>query len=335
MAALRRVSKFLRGRSWYLDYYDEAGHRRQPSKGPISEPEAELHRQHLELMLNGHIGALPSTPAGPLLSLFAEEYLAWYQAEYPSSYPRTEGACRNYLLPALGHLALGNIARHILEKYKAARRPNAKPATVKKELNIIQAMLNKAVEWEYLPANRARGVKAPQDLDAQPAPCYTAEELGRIYAQSPDKWAIWKLIANTGLRRTEALNLKWENVQGDTLYVISTPTARSKSGRYRVIPLSPGAREALAALKSPSPHVLPRMVPWSLSRAFRHVLRRAGLPGSLHALRHTFCSHLVMRGVDLRTVQELAGHATITITMKQYVHLSQGHTQAAVQQLDL
>ena len=42
MAALRRVSKFLRGRSWYLDYYEVDGQRRKPSLGPISEAEAEV-----------------------------------------------------------------------------------------------------------------------------------------------------------------------------------------------------------------------------------------------------------------------------------------------------
>ena len=52
-----------------------------------------------------------------------------------------------------------------------------------------------------------------------------------------------------------------------------------------------------------------------------------------HCLRHTFISRLVMKGVDLRTVQELAGHKTISMTVR-YAHLAPEHNQAAVERLD-
>jgi len=79
---------------------------------------------------------------------------------------------------------------------------------------------------------------------------------------------------------------------------------------------------------------LPRMAPGSLSRAFDRALERAGLDGSLHCLRHTFCAHLVMAGVPLRTVQLLAGHAHFSTTEK-YAHLAPGHLQDAVRGLVL
>jgi site-specific recombinase XerD len=52
-----------------------------------------------------------------------------------------------------------------------------------------------------------------------------------------------------------------------------------------------------------------------------------------HCLRHTFISRLVMKGVDLRTVQELAGHKTIAMTVR-YAHLAPEHNQAAIEKLD-
>ena len=62
--------------------------------------------------------------------------------------------------------------------------------------------------------------------------------------------------------------------------------------------------------------------------------KRAGLrPISWHVLRHTFASHLVMRGVPLKAVQELMGHATIEMTMR-YAHLSPDVRRNAVQLLD-
>ena len=62
--------------------------------------------------------------------------------------------------------------------------------------------------------------------------------------------------------------------------------------------------------------------------------RRAGLREvGWHSLRHTFASHLAMRGVAIRAIQELMGHQTIAMTMR-YAHLAPGATHAAVATLD-
>lgn len=76
------------------------------------------------------------------------------------------------------------------------------------------------------------------------------------------------------------------------------------------------------------------MNPMSLTQAFKRTLARAGLDGSLHCLRHTFAAHLVMKGVDLYTVKELLGHASI-VTTQIYAHLSDEHKQKAVEGLEL
>ena len=61
---------------------------------------------------------------------------------------------------------------------------------------------------------------------------------------------------------------------------------------------------------------------------------RAGLPvtSGVHILRHTFCSHLAMRGVPAKVIQELAGHADLTTTMR--MHLAKGSKEAAIAVLD-
>ena len=65
------------------------------------------------------------------------------------------------------------------------------------------------------------------------------------------------------------------------------------------------------------------------------LIRRAGLPPSrnLHRLRHTFCSHLAMRGAPAKVIQELAGHADLKTTML-YMHLARGSAEAAVALLE-
>lgn len=72
-----------------------------------------------------------------------------------------------------------------------------------------------------------------------------------------------------------------------------------------------------------------------LGRWVRQAERRAGLPvtGRLHVLRHTFCSHLAMRGVPVKVIQELAGHADLQTTLR-YMHLAQGSLETGIRALD-
>lgn len=135
------------------------------------------------------------------------------------------------------------------------------------------------------------------------------------------------------LSTSEAIALDWRNVGKEELRVISADGARTKSGRWRLIPLSSGASHALEELKGQR-CVLPQVRPESLTRAFERTVARAELAGNLHCLRHTYCSHLVMQGVPLRTVQVLAGHASYQTT-ERYAHPAPGHLQDAVKGLDL
>ena len=70
-----------------------------------------------------------------------------------------------------------------------------------------------------------------------------------------------------------------------------------------------------------------------LRKVLKTALKRAGIKKfRFHNLRHTFASHLVMAGVDLKTVQELLGHKSITMTLR-YSHLSPDHKKRAVEVL--
>jgi len=159
-------------------------------------------------------------------------------------------------------------------------------------------------------------VRPPQQLDSRPPRWYSHEELAAIYAESDTRVPWWRFFGNTGLRRSEALALIWDRVLADRVRIISSRESRTRSRRWRDVPLSPGAQGSLETLRrsAVSERVLPGLRPHNLTRAFRLDAARAGPGGRLHDLRHTFCSHLVMGGVPLRTVQVLAGHASITPT---------------------
>ena len=253
----------------------------------------------------------------------------WHSAEYPSSHSRIRGIYDDHLEPVFGNTAMHDITPASVERWKAHRRTEgAAPATISKELRTLKAMLNCAVRWELLPVNRISGVEGPQDHESKPPPFYTPQQLQEIYARAKKHGAVWQFMANTGVRRAEMMQARRSHIEDGRLKVLSTNKARTKSRKWRLVPLSPGALAALPELGSD--YLAPRIHPNSLSRAFR--IDSGG--GSIHRLRHTFCSQLVMNGIDLRTVQELAGHAGFNTTLI-YAHLAPGHLDAAVEGLEL
>lgn len=332
------VRKYKDGKSWYLDK-TENGVRDRKSIGKVTEAEAEAQRVALERRL---LGVIPA--AGPSFSDWVEEYATWHSEEYPSSYARVEGIIRCHLDPYFGTLATGMISPREVEAYKKARKEFVKPSTVTKELRTLQAILNKAVEWDVIPRNPIKNkVRPPKNLNSKPPRFYTRKELAAIFTapkvgirsdgvQFPraNYSDYWRLFANTGLRRGELYLIdKKRDIGNDEIRVISDESGgRTKSAKWRTIPLSDSAREALERL-SRHDNLAPDISPVSLSRAFEKDLKASGLDGSLHCLRHTFCSHLVMEGVPLRTVQILAGHSSITTT-ERYAHLAPDYLKTAV-----
>ena len=154
------------------------------------------------------------------------------------------------------------------------------------------------------------------ELDSKVPDYYSTADLALLYEAAGPRAPWWRFMVNTGLRRTEGLRARrsWSR-EGDQLYVESTAAQRTKSGRYRIIPLSAGALEALEDLGEDA--LLPAMHPDTLTHAFISDAKKAGLPGSLHWLRHTFCSQLInTHFVPAPVVQQLAGHADIKTTMR-------------------
>ncbi len=103
------------------------------------------------------------------------------------------------------------------------------------------------------------------------------------------------------------------------------------------MPLNKTAQEALDGV--PGPHIghvfLYRGLPiQDVKTAFLKAVKRAGIPQCrFHDLRHTFATRLVLAGVDLATVKELMGHASISTTMR-YAHPSPPHKREAVARLE-
>ncbi len=215
------------------------------------------------------------------------------------------------------------------------------------------AALRKYFAWlqrrEVVPADPTVGLRAPaggsrlprvlrQDeldslLDAPPA---------AIDADPPHRRlrddAVIELLYGSGLRVAEVCGLRTDDVD----LAAGTVRVLGKRSKWRQVPLTPGAVDALGAWlrtgraelatgDSPPDLVFLNLRGRAMGpRDCRRVLdRRAADPTHPHALRHTFATHLLDGGADLRAVQELLGHSDLSTTQR-YTHVSASRLQAVV-----
>ena len=114
-------------------------------------------------------------------------------------------------------------------------------------------------------------------------------------------------------------------------------SGKQKTGNTREIPIGDALLSLLKKLPRRSEYVFVntqgRKYQYHLTERVKRLGKRIGLPNlTLHTLRHTFISHLVMSGVDLVTVKEFAGHADIKTTMR-YAHLAPEHLRKSIGKL--
>jgi integrase len=164
--------------------------------------------------------------------------------------------------------------------------------------------------------------------------------------RSADAYLMVLLGGDAGLRLGEIVALGWGDVdlparrltvqRSDWCGHVTVP----KGGRSRRLPMTQRLTSALKAfrhLRSDRVLCLPDGTPITRDRvikAIRSAQRVAGLSeAGVHLLRHTFCSHLTMKGATARAIQELAGHADLSTTQR-YMHLSPAATEDAIRLLD-
>jgi integrase len=304
----------------------------------------QLERSHIERLLRGE--PAQKKKEVPILEKFAPEFLALSRVKNkPSEAETKEMILRCHLVPAFGTKPLDRISYAGIQDYAAKKvGEGLSKKTVNNHLTVMRRLLVVAKKRgliEVVP--EIEWLKAPKpDFDF-----LTFDEAARLIAASDPEWSCMITVAiKTGLRQGELLALRRDDVdlvagllrvrRSVTRGVITEP----KSGKGRDVALGD---EALSALKTER-HLRGPLIfcdaearMWKKNEC-KHPLWRACKKAGLrqigwHVLRHTFASHLVMRGAALKVVQELLGHATIEMTMR-YAHLSPDVPRQAVKLLD-
>jgi integrase/recombinase XerC len=229
--------------------------------------------------------------------------------------------------------AAARIEAHHLRAHLAARRSEGLGnASTARELSALKAFIafarDQAGEADPV-APRLRGPRIKKGLPRPVTPDEAENLADLVDGLAGEDWigardrAVLLLMYGSGLRIAEALSLTGRDAPpGEVLQVTG------KGGKQRMVPLLPITRAAVAAYVRLCPYPLTPseplfrgakggpLSPGMVQRAMAEARRALGLPDSAtpHALRHSFATHLLSAGADLRSLQELLGHASLGST---------------------
>jgi integrase/recombinase XerD len=239
----------------------------------------------------------------------------------------------------MGAEEIGRFQLHLLQEKKLAL------GTIALRMGALRFLYKKTLKRRDLNFDDLPLLKTPKKLPVVLSP----DEVTRLIEAAPNLLyrTLLMLLYATGLRRAEAANLKVSDIDSSLMLI---HVHQGKNSRDRELPLTQKVLDALrqywrAAKIKPRVYLFPsRKEPIEKERpisdktvwnACHEAVLRAGISKRIgpHTLRHSFATHLLEAGTDLRTIQLLLGHQCLKDTAI-YLHLSRRHLNAAVNPLD-
>lgn len=364
MGTIRKLTK-----SWWIDYRIDGkrfrkriGHSKQIAQLALSDIEVKIAKKRAGFFISDK-----------KISDYIPQFLSYVRVHVKPSTAKRYDQIISHLSHFLGTLEdppikLSQITPPVIEQYKLYRLGFVKPQTVNYELTCLHHFFRYAVEMKYIQSNPTQQIKKIRKPQRKAPRFLTKEEILSLLSKcSPGLSDIVKVLLNTGMRWGELRNLEWNDIDWNEKVIhIRIKEDWSPKGGERKVPMNNAVISILKSILAKTPTQWNKNVPngnnyfakrlktgtkrnrwvfttktgsqvrqqgtWS---AFKLACRRAGIENAtLHSLRHTFASHLVMAGVDLTTVSKLLGHKDISTTMI-YSHLSPEHLRGAVEKLNL
>lgn len=336
------------------------GRRRQRTKGGF--PTKKVAEEAMRAALAE--GSSAADAGGQRLGAYLDEWLAAVSPRLRETTASSYAVAVARIKGGLGAVRLRELTPLMIERFYAdlARTGGRNgtglaPKTIRNTHVALRKALSDAERLELIGRNPAARAHAPTAVRPE-TPTWTGEELGRFLAGVVDDplYALWVLLATTGVRRGEALGLRWSDVDLDrgtisvsqtittvgTRVVISPPkTDRSRRrlvldrDTVRVLAAHHEAQDRDRTLMGTSARTTGRtsdlvfadpdggpIHPDSVTRRFKTLVRQSGLPPlrGPHDLRHTWASLALAAGVHPKVVSDRLGHSTIAITIDTYSH---------------
>jgi integrase/recombinase XerC len=250
-------------------------------------------------------------------------------------------ASQLYPVSETGEVDVRRVDRDIIRVYLRALFGSNKRSSIARKLASLRSFFQYLVREGIIPRNPAKGVASPKRERYIPR-ALTVDEMFRLL-DAPDRSdppglrdrAILELLYSSGIRVGELIQLNCDDVEWE----LGIVKVLGKGNKERIVPIGSKAIEALrdalrgrgSSAAQGGTHPLfvnargGRLTDRSVRRIVETYAKRCGLGGNItpHALRHSFATHLLDAGADLRDIQELLGHVSLSTTQK-YTHVSVG-----------
>ena len=313
--------KDKKGKKWQIDYYPQG--RKGKRKRLVfigNEAEARAYEADLRRVASTEI------PINPKILDSIPEWKEDYKNNHqPSTYIDVVN-CLKHLIPFFGHLKFSSLAPSIIEHYKTKRlKAGLSRRTINKELSYFSGLCGWATANNYTEPLTFKIKKFPRIISPKPAIPPPAAIKALIDNIEPIYLPIILLLYDGGLRLSEATHLKAENVYLDRDMILIS----GKGGKERLVPLmTRRLKDELArGLKKKKRGYLylnPKTgKPWhGIRKALKRAAIKAGIEQRVyhHLLRHSFGTHGLASGMNLRALQGIMGHSS-SQTTEIYTHL--------------
>ena len=298
--------------------------------GVMSLIEARQHANELKAQIQRGIDPQEEKQQLSQIPTFREfvvdSYLPWAFANKLSA-DSDESKIRIHLLPVFGNVRIDQLTTQSLQRYLDQLKLTYTPATCNRHLSLLSRLLKMAVQFGMLDKNPAVGIRKAQENNERHR-FLSGDEIRQFIEslakdENPVAAAFLEFLLYTGVRRSEALNAKWENVDlAKRVWFIP----RSKNGKHRHVILNAKALALLEGLPRLNPYLFPGKLEGqplnNPQKCFIRTLERAGIKDfRIHDLRHTHASIAINNGASLYEVQHLLGHSQ-TKTTSRYAHLA-------------
>jgi site-specific recombinase XerD len=318
---------------WWINYRDSQGRRRRQRVGSRAAALRTYRQVQDDLRAGRFIGSRRGAGAGPSFAVLARERMVQREIRLAPASQRADRCRLAPLLESFGKLPASAVTAERIDAFLAqVVKTGRTRATANRFRSLLSSIFALAVRNGRLAANPC--AKVPPFKESAPRVRFLSagEEsairsaIRELYpAQEPQ----FDLVLNTGMRRGEQLSLTRAGVDLNAGVI----TVHGKTGQ-RHIPLNSAARGAVERLLV-SVEGLGSLCAGAPRGWFEKAVKQASVTNfRFHDCRHTFASRLVMAGVNLRAVQELLGHRTLTMSLR-YEHLSPEHQRANVERLTI
>ena len=231
------------------------------------------------------------------------------------------------------------VDHHAIRAYIVSIYKGLKKSSLSRKVSSIKVFFRFLKKKGYIEENTALVIKNPRAEKHLPK-FYTIDEMFHFLDYLPrDGWinlrnrAIFELMYSTGMRAQETLNMNVEDLHMDGMWV----KAKGKGGKERVLPFGEKARDAINEYTEALSRARKELTKGALFvnargsrlsyRGLLKIMKKHQLHAhlfknlALHGVRHSFATHMLDSGADLRTIQELLGHSKLSTTQK-YTHVS-------------